>query len=252
MEERRLSDYVDKVYVINLLSRKDRREFIIRQLCELGVYYDLVANNKLEIVDAVIIPGINDNVISAINKENDCDIRTRGLFFCTNEHYRILKRAQCYNYDRILILEDDARFYHDKNKLFDAIETIPQDFDLAHFEGYYQPTEDYPTSEDWLSILADDIDSAKWEKIGSFRLWASAALMYSKKGINEIVCCLETWFKPIDVHTFLYSNNSYFYTYPLVIQENEGAMCGDIMEGSDKAGSTNIYCRKINKKLFLV
>lgn len=245
---RKLSDYVDKVYVINLLTRKDRRHFIIEQLKELGFYDDLMLRNKLEIVDAVKLPGFNDEVLKTFNEQNYSNIGTTGLYFCALEHYRILKRALYYGYERILILEDDACFYKDTEKLFDALDKAPKDFDILHVEGYFFPDENYPTEEDWLNVLAENIDFARWEHCGYFRLFATAALFYSKKGMIEIAKEQERIFSGADIPTFFATKDCYFYTYPLVIQENKDILKSDIAIYSEGASSTNIYERKINRE----
>lgn len=245
--KRKLSDYVDKVYIINLLSRKDRRHFMIEQLKELGFYDDLMLRNKLEIVDAVKFPGFNYEVLNAFNKQNNSKIGTTGLYFCATEHYRILKRALYYGYEKILILEDDACFYKDADKLFDALDSAPSDFNILHIEGYYCPDGLFPTENDWLSILSNDVDSAKWLPHKDFRLWATAALFYSKSGMEEIVREQEKLFSGADTPTFFAEKNCYFYTYPIVVQENKDVMLSDIAKYSDGASLTNVYERKIDR-----
>lgn len=244
---RKLSDYVDKVYIINLLTREDRRHFMIEQLKELGFYDDLMLRNKLEIVDAVKLPGFDKEVLNTFNKQNHSKIGTTGLYFCATEHYRILKRALYYGYEKILILEDDACFYKDTDKLFDALDNAPPDFNILHIEGYYYPDNLFPTESDWLSVLSDDVNSAKWLPHKDFKLWAAAALIYSKQGMEEIVREQERIFSGSDIPTFFAEKNCYFYTYPLIIQENKDILPSDITKYVKGASSTNIYERKIDR-----
>ena len=247
---RKLSDYVDKVYIINLLQRTDRRHFMEEQLKELGFYDDLMLRNKLEIVDAVKFPGFNNEVLKTFNEQNNSKIGTTGLYFCATEHYRILKRALYYGYERILILEDDACFYKDTDKLFDALDNAPKDFDILHIEGYYFPDNFSPTENDWLNVLSDTPENATWHNIGLFRLWAAASLFYSKHGMEVITKEQERIFSGSDIPTFYAEKNCYFYTYPLVIQENKDILSSDITKYVKGASSTNIYERKIDRDKF--
>lgn len=248
--KRKLSDYVDKVYIINLLSRTDRRHFMIEQFKDIGFYDDLMLRNKLEIVDAVKFPGFNDEVLKTFNEQNNSKIGTTGLYFCGLEHYKVLKRALYYGYKRVLVLEDDACFYKDPEKLFDALDNAPSNFDILHIEGYYYPDESFPTETDWLSILADNIEEARWVEHKQFRLWAAAALMYSKHGMEVITKEQERIFCGSDTPTFFAEDNCYFYNYPLVIQENKDVLSSDISIYVKGASSTNIYERKIDKNKY--
>lgn len=247
---RKLSQYVDKVYIINLLSRKDRRKFMIEQLKDNCIYEDLVSQNKLEIVDAVKLPGFDEEVLRKFNERNGSLIGSTGLYCGAVEHYRTLKRALYYGYERVMILEDDACFLKDKEKIFDALDKMPQSFNILHMEGYYWPDENFPTEQDWMSILSDNVDSAYWYRNTDYKLWAAAALIYSKSGMEVIVNEQERIFSGPDIPTFFEDKNSYFYTYPLLIQENKDILLSDIMNYAEKADSTNVYTKKTDRKKY--
>ena len=243
---RKITNYFDKIYVINLLSRPDRRKFMTEQLSNNGFLGDVTSQDKFEFVDAVKIPGFNDNVTKAFNEENQSEFNT-GLFFCTMEHYRILKRALYYGYDRVLILEDDACFLKDSEKVFDALDKVPSDAHLIHLEGFYWPDQYKPTEADWLSILVDNPENGVWFPVGDFRLWASAAIGYDRTGMENIVKRQENHFQAVDFQTFVEDDGVYFYTYPLVVQENKGTLISDINNYANTADSRNVYLRKVNR-----
>lgn len=243
---KKLSNYVDKVYVINLLSRTDRREFIINEMKDIGVYDDLISTNKLEIVDAVPNPGFNKEVLEKFNQVNNSDIGSCGLYFCALEHYKILKRAQYYGYERILILEDDACFLRNINELYRALDFMPENFSILHMEGYYFPANTGASCEEWTNVLADDIKAARWHENGYFRLWAAAALIYSKKGMEKYIEMQENCFRGSDVPTLIIDEDAYFYTMPLFIQESKNYLKSDISKYVKDADNTNIYNSKIN------
>ena len=52
----KFSDYFDKVYIINLVNRPDRKKFVENELKSIGIYDELVSNNKLEWVEAIKLP----------------------------------------------------------------------------------------------------------------------------------------------------------------------------------------------------
>jgi len=242
---KKLSNYIDKVYVINLLSREDRRNFIIDEMKAIGVYEDLISTNKLEIVDAVPLPGFNKEVLNSFNEINCSDIGSCGLYNCAVEHYRIIKRAYHYGYEKILILEDDACFIKDLNEIFRALDFMPDNFNILHMEGYYFPSNTGASCEDWTNILSDSVKAAKWHENGYFKLWAAAALIYSRNGMKEYIEMQESCFRGSDVPTLLIEN-SYFYTTPLFIQESKNYLASDITKYVKDADDTNIYNSKIN------
>lgn len=87
-------DYFDKIYVINLIARADRRDEMDVQLKKLG--YTL--NHPKIIVF---------NAIKPANAEEFPCIGARGCFL---SHLGVLKHAQINGYKNILIFEDDLDF----------------------------------------------------------------------------------------------------------------------------------------------
>ena len=147
-------------------------------------------------------------------------------------------------------MEDDACFYKDIEKIFDALDTAPKKFDILHMEGYYFPDNNFPTIEDWQSILVENIEDASWHSHSKYRLWATAALMYSRHGMEVITKEQERIFSGADTPTFFAEKDCYFYTHPLVIQENKDALKSDIAIYVQGASSTNVYESKIDKNNF--
>ena len=105
----------DKVYIINLEYRKDRKEHIIKEL------------KKVNISNYVFFKAIKLNSIDDINKWNKDFAITKpswlkkmseeqymkyrlGSLGCLLSHIEVLKDAEKNNYNNIIILEDDAFF----------------------------------------------------------------------------------------------------------------------------------------------
>jgi glycosyl transferase family 25 len=97
-------EFFDKIYIINLPSRKDRLTEIIKQLEYIGI--DL-PSNKIKIFEA-IRPSRKD------------DWPTIGAKGCFLSHLGVLKDAQKNKYEKILVLEDDVNFVENFNDLIET------------------------------------------------------------------------------------------------------------------------------------
>ena len=78
-------EFIDKIYYINLETRKDR---------------NLEIQNELKLYD------ISENLIERFN----AIYNNKGCIGCSQSHLEILKDASNKNYNNILILEDDFKF----------------------------------------------------------------------------------------------------------------------------------------------
>ena len=94
-----LADYFDRIYIINLAERQDRRDEMSQQLSNIQLS---LAHPKIHLFPAVR-PGSPGEFDS---------IGARGCFL---SHLEILKHAKSLQLNRILILEDDLNFSHDFN-----------------------------------------------------------------------------------------------------------------------------------------
>lgn len=248
----RFSDYFDKVYLINLLEREDRKNFIINELKSLGIYDELIETNKLEIVEAIKLPWITENIVKAFADNGtgnlySCGSHNVGLYNCTCEHYKVMKKSMIKGYNRILILEDDACFLKDINAIIKALDTMPENFDILHLEGFYWPDGNYPTWEDARGFLADTPATARWEPSTTMALWATGGLIYSRQGMEKYMKKQEEFLTGVDYYTCQMRENCYFYTYPLIRQENKSETTSDIATYTDGYEVNNVYLSKCNK-----
>ena len=135
---------IDKVYIINLQHRIDRRENITKELKRVGIENyeffnaiqateeDLKTWNKNYIKD---IPGW-------FKKTNGDENKYRlGSLGCMLSHYKIIEKCLENKYTNVLILEDDTEFTFPNVKNFDTFMNIinPQiknlDFGLLYLTG---------------------------------------------------------------------------------------------------------------------
>ena len=98
--------FVDKVYIINLERRSDRKKKIIEELNKVGI-------KNYEFINAV---DGNDSKIQNLYKKlkkNKSKIKSAGHLGCLLSHKKALKKAYSSKLNQILILEDDVFFKND-------------------------------------------------------------------------------------------------------------------------------------------
>jgi len=94
-------DYFDRVEIISLLERKDRRQDLARQISKLGKSID---GDRIRFFDA----------IKPINKGAFPSIGARG---CFESHLEVLRNASLDGIKNLLIIEDDINFSDDINNI---------------------------------------------------------------------------------------------------------------------------------------
>ena len=104
---------IDKIYVINLEYRKDRKEQILKEL-------DKINCSNVEIFSAIrpnkdLIKHWNPNYLNPIPSwfNGNHEKYRIGALGCLLSHLTIIKKALKENYENILILEDDTMFISD-------------------------------------------------------------------------------------------------------------------------------------------
>jgi GR25 family glycosyltransferase involved in LPS biosynthesis len=111
-----IKDYIDKTYIMNLDTRTDRWENIIKELKKIGISnYERFSSIK---------PNPADYPFEYINKltlagsdHHQFKVAALGSKL---SHIEILKKARNIGYSQILMLEDDAEFRDDANEIFDT------------------------------------------------------------------------------------------------------------------------------------
>lgn len=244
----RFVDFFDKIYLLTMANRKERKNSVLKQFKEIGIYEDLINSGKFEIVETVQLP-ISQNAMNLLGQSEDIDfsynesnVHRIGQFMCASEHYKMIKRSLINGYQRILILEDDVCFIKDFKYIMKALIEAPNDFNILHLEGYYWPYDELDLKI-YLERLTPNIEDARWEiSDEGFRLFCTAALVYSKKGMEEYCRVQEEKFQSPDHPTFN-MNNSYSYTYPLIIQEKKSIFKSDILPNALDVEDYNIYLK---------
>jgi GR25 family glycosyltransferase involved in LPS biosynthesis len=122
-----LRDFFDRIYVLNLPTRPDRRRDVTAQLARAGLPPE---PGKVEF-------------FSAYRFDHDGGFPTLGARGCFVSHLSILRRARALNLRNVCVIEDDQNFSPrlaaDQHPLLDHLTLT--DWGIAHF-GYRIPLRD--------------------------------------------------------------------------------------------------------------
>jgi glycosyl transferase, family 25 len=126
MVMRRLVEYFQGSYIINLIDRPDRRRETIDEFRRLGIHFP---NATIRFYDAIRPP--DKGVFPTVGN--------RG---CFTSHRTILDLAYSQNLPNVLIFEDDIAFGKATDPFIDGIigQLESQEWDVAYF-GYERPRE---------------------------------------------------------------------------------------------------------------
>lgn len=115
----KIQDYFEKIYIINLPERQDRRNEMAEQLTKIG----LSINHPIIYLFPAVRP---------LSADEFPTIGTKGCFL---SHLGVLEDAVANQYSRILILEDDLNFSDNFNNMIaKTLEKVSKlDWDILYF-----------------------------------------------------------------------------------------------------------------------
>ena len=116
---RKIQDYFEKIYIINLPERQDRRNEMAEQLTKIGL--------------SINHPSIY--LFPAVRPLSADEFPVIGAKGCFLSHLGVLKDAVSNQYSRILILEDDLNFSDNFNNMIaETLEIASKlDWDILYF-----------------------------------------------------------------------------------------------------------------------
>lgn len=142
-EKLKICDYFDKIFILNLSCAIERREFILRELEELGLSDEI--DKKIVFHYAPRIrPEIEHSI--ALNRFTQRFMLYRpSEYSCTREWCSIVEESLYTGKQRILVIEDDCSFLKDVSYINRSLENIPSDADFLRFHvfSYSQTSKDY-------------------------------------------------------------------------------------------------------------
>lgn len=119
----KINEYFDKVFYINSKTRIDRYRNMIDRLPKLGI--------EAERFEAILGGALDSKKLEFGKSIKDLNNAEIG---CFQSHREIYKKIIENGYDKVLILEDDALFCEDFNKIFsENINHVPDDWQMLYF-----------------------------------------------------------------------------------------------------------------------
>ena len=126
-----LAEFFEKIYIINLANRQDRRDEMQVELQKIGL--------------SLMHPNIQ--LFTAVRPKEKGEWPSIGAYGCFMSHYQVLQDAERNGYENILILEDDIDFVKDFNLKFKEVGRILTTLRWSIFYGGYE----VPDKESYLN-----------------------------------------------------------------------------------------------------
>ncbi len=129
---------IDKVFIINLKRRTDRKSFMMEQMKRWNIsnyeFFEAIKPTLEEVLEWNKDYCSNEsNIMGGVKGKFD---RYRiGSLGCLKSHYEIIKESLKRGYKKILILEDDTMFLKSFDNVFIFSKQINNDFDMLYLSG---------------------------------------------------------------------------------------------------------------------
>lgn len=166
-----INNYFDKIYLLNLFRRKDRRKNTIKRLDSKSIEYE-------------VFNGVDGSLMSHIWSKLDNKFFSNPSYLgCSISHLSIYKDAIENGYSKILIIEDDNLINKDINDIFESL-NIPPWSDLFYL-GYIPLNDDCTMWDYKFGINQSNFISEKFFKPSN--LWGLYAYGISKELMIEMI-----------------------------------------------------------------
>lgn len=237
------NNWFDSAYIINLAERKDRRDFIEKQLDKLEIDKSLV-----EWHTSVIHP-FNDVLVNEFNAWSQ---KKHGFFNkpnelgCLYEHYTLVKKSFIEGKKRILIMEDDICFLKDKEQFAQMLDELPKTCDLAQGDCFCANPK-----------IAESLDfSQTWSKHDGVGAWNASFVILNRRGMMFYIDFIDQFFTVADMPYYIaaqqYSNllDVRLATIPICVQEDKNILKSDIRQSQNETRQENIYMKDVDFKKY--
>ena len=124
-----MKTFFDKIYVLSLIQNKSRQEFIKEQFKDLDIDFEFIYG-----IDYFNLrKDYKGDIINWPKTYETCENNKSGSFGCTLAHYQAVLQAYEFNYNNVLIIEDDICFIKDKETIEYFLNNIPEDADFISY-----------------------------------------------------------------------------------------------------------------------
>ena len=134
----KINNFIDKIFIINLKERTDRKEKISQELkkqnIEIYEFFEAITCSDED------VKNWNKNYIPNYNKTygiNNEDNYRRSCLGCLKSHVEVMKIALQRGYNKILILEDDCKFVKNYGYISKSLQNFNKEINLLYLSGAY-------------------------------------------------------------------------------------------------------------------
>lgn len=122
-----LDDIFDRIFIINLERMVERRKKMIREMASNDIF-------NYEFFNAIDGALLDRQWLFDAGLLGDLELGT-GEIGCALSHISTWRLAAARQYDRILVMEDDARFDNKASIIAEYYQEIPDDWDIIHYHS---------------------------------------------------------------------------------------------------------------------
>ena len=178
-----LNKIFDDVVCINLVERKEKKDFMQAQFDKFGIHV-----NWFQTVKYGFAPIIANSV--TLSKQGFFNLNQPNEVGCALSHYTVIKKAYLEGKKNLFIFEDDAVLHNDFNNKFKTYyEYIPKDWDLLMLYSYLPGNYTYV-----------DIDNLYWTKAS--KNWSNVAIGINRNFMEKFIHIMDNFFCVADLPTF--------------------------------------------------
>jgi len=177
---------IDKIFIINLETRTDRKNEMIKELKKHNIQ-----NYEFYNADRPSIPDIiewNNNycnhVITSFRTMQKFLRYQIGCLGCLKSHLGVCKLALERNYKNVLILEDDTQFIHNLDILTGFTCQINNEYDMLYLCGSHHGVRE--------TVSKNIVKTAKTHTTGSY--------LITENAMKYLVNNIQSYSKEIDVY----------------------------------------------------
>jgi GR25 family glycosyltransferase involved in LPS biosynthesis len=209
--ENKINTYFDRIFIINLIRRPDRKEQMINKLTKANI-------TNYEFVEA--IDGNQEPYLSLYNAKIKSSqfIESAGAFGILFSALKVLIYSKMRKYKKILILEDDAIFHKDFSITFNnRIKNIPR-WKLLYFGT---------SMHNWRFKERCLFNQSNYYLKSEGTIPGAFAIGIDESIFQELIYYIRTSMKPWDLEPLRNINLKYhneviiFYPYLIIAQTND-------------------------------
>lgn len=212
----------DKIYVINLKSRQDRWDNMVKEFAKHNISMENIVR-----WNAVNGKNLTDQQLQENAGKTCFNFCNKGTIGCFLSHQNVWKDVVKHDYNKVLVLEDDVVFCDDiVNKMTNYYNSVPKDWD-AIFAGSYGSSLDSKIC--WFTTRQNKIIND--HVIKPCFVTGTHGLILNSNSCKKLLKALPKAYYHVDYSIVNYTDlNLYAFNPPLINQNDSGS---DIQNSSE-------------------